>query len=195
VSGSHITNPCVYEIHEPEQDAFGDWTSFKVGSQYYMFSDYDHADGSAISCALFTSGSIYEQYDLVGDIKCGGHPDPACGFAEGQFYLITQSDDYTSPGPWVDGVEARAGVDVDADGVIDQWTAWQSVVERYDHTPGYARVVTTTPATLDLSSLPEGYGFQFAFRIDNTVVTDISPIMDRVVMAFFGGQGTVMAIR
>ena len=124
-----------------------------------------------------------------------GHPDPTCGFAEGQFYLITQKDDYTSPGPWVDGVEARAGVDVDADGIVDQWTAWQSVVERYDHTPGYARVVTTTPAQLHLSGLPEGYGFQFEFRIDNTVVADVSPIMDRVVMDFYRREGTVMAIR
>ena len=195
VAGTHISNPCVYEIHTPEQDAFGDWTSVKVGSRYYLFGDFDHADGSTISCALFTSDSLYEQYELVGDIKCGGHPDPTCGFAEGQFYLITQKSDYTSPGPWVDGVEARVGVDVDADGTVDQWTAWQSVVERYDHTPGYARVVATTPAQLNLSGLPEGYGFQFEFRIDNTVVADISPIMDRVVMQFYGSQGTVMAVR
>ncbi len=184
VSGTHISNPCVYEIHDPEQDAFGDWTFIKVGDRYFLFADYDHEDGSTMSCALFAGDSIYEQYELVNDIKCGGHPDPTIGFAEGKFYLITQYTDFTSPGPWVEGIEARAGVDTDGDGAVDQWTAWQSVSESYDHTPGFARVVTTTPAQLDLSELAEGYGFQFEFRVDDTVVTGVSPIMDSVVMEF-----------
>ena len=99
--------------------------------------------------------------------------------------MITQmSTDYTSPGPWVDGVEARVGVDTDGDGTIDQWTPWQGIQESYDHTLGYARVVTTTPAQLDLSELPEGYGFGFEFQVDDTVVANISPIMDRVEMKF-----------
>ncbi|WP_372797964.1 hypothetical protein, partial [Pontiella sp.] len=187
VAGTHISNPLYYEIHEPEQDAFGDWTSIKVGERYYLFGDYDHADGSTMSVALFTSDSIYEQYTLVNDIKSGGHPDPTIGFAEGQFYLITQVDDFVSPGPWVDGVEARAGVDADGDGAVDQWTAWQTVSETYDYTPGYARVVTTTPAQIDMSGLPAGYGFQFEFRVDDTVVAGIPPIMDSVVMDFEPG--------
>ena len=49
--------------------------------------------------------------------------------------------------------------------------------------------------TLDLSGLPEGYGFPFEFRIDSTVVADVSPIMDRVVMDFHLREGTVMRIR
>ena len=111
------------------------------------------------------------------------------GFAEGQFYLITQqSTDYVSPGPWVDGVEARAGVDTDGDGTIDQWTDWQTVSESYDHKPGYARVVDVTPAQLDLSGLPAGYGFQFEFRVDDTAVRNVSPIMDRVELAFEPGN-------
>lgn len=29
----------LYEIHEPEQDAFGDWAAISVGGQYYLFAD------------------------------------------------------------------------------------------------------------------------------------------------------------
>lgn len=53
-----------------------------------------------------------------------------------------------------------------------------------DLTPNFIRVVTLTPAQLDLSGLPAGYVFQYEFRIDNTVVPGGSPIMDRVEMAF-----------
>ncbi|BCX48741.1 hypothetical protein HAHE_26490 [Haloferula helveola] len=172
-----------YEIHTPEQDAFGDWTAIKIGSRFYLFGDYDEV-GAGIKVARFTSDSIYKEFDLVGSLG-SGHPDPTVGFAEGQFYLITQqSTDFVSPGPWVDGVEARAGVDTDGDSTIDQWTAWQPVAEQYDHTAGYIRVVTLTPAQLDLSALPSGYGFQFEFRIDDTVVATTSPIMDQAEMAF-----------
>lgn len=137
---------------------------------------------------LFRSGSIYQEFERVGTLG-SGHPDPTVGFAEGKFYLITQqSTDYTSPGPWVDGVEARAGVDTDGDGNIDQWTTWQAINESYSHTPGYARVVTKTPAEIDLSSLPEGFGFEFEFRINNSVVPAVSPIMDRVTMTFEPSQ-------
>ncbi|MGZ0655757.1 Ig-like domain-containing protein [Coraliomargarita sp. W4R72] len=184
VEGSLISNPIPYEIHEPEQDAFGDWTAIKIGEQYYLFGDYHHSDGSSITAARFTSTSIYEEFELVGSMDSGGHPDPTVGFAEGQFYLITQYDDFTSPGPWVDGVQARAGVDIDGDGEIDQWTVWQGIAEQYDHTPNFVRVVSLTPAQLDLSELPDGYGFQFEFQIDATVVADVSPIIDRVEMAF-----------
>ncbi len=174
---------CIYEIHEPEQDSYGDWTSIKIGSRFYMFGDYDPHD-TGIKIARFTSDSIYGEYKRVGSLG-DGHPDPTICFAEHQFYLITQQDiDYISPGPWVDGVEARAGVDIDGDGTIDQWTAWQPISEQYDHTPEFIRVVTLTPAQLDLSSIPEGYGFQYEFRVDNTVVADVSPIMDRVEMNF-----------
>lgn len=181
----HIDWDPTYEIHSPEQDAFGDWTAIKIGSRYYLFADYDPA-GQSIRLAKFTSGSIYEEFDLLGQVEThDGHPDPTCGFAEGQFYLITQqSTDWVSPGPWVDGVEARAGVDTDGDTVIDQWTTWQTVGESYDHKAGYVRVVEKTPAQLDLSSLAPGYNFEFEFRIDDTVVSGTSPIMDRAEFSF-----------
>ena len=59
-------------------------------------------------------------------------------FAEGKFYLATQqSKDFVSPGPWVDGVQVRVGVDTDNDTQIDQWTDWAKVSESYDYIEGF----------------------------------------------------------
>ncbi|MEM6515927.1 MAG: hypothetical protein AAF688_07065 [Bacteroidota bacterium] len=175
-----------YEIHEPEQNAYGDFTMIKVGSQYYLFSDYEPV-GQSIRTARFTSNSLYQEFDFAGELG-SGHPDPTVGFAEGQFYLITQqSTDYVSPGPWVDGVMARVGVDVDGDDILDEWTDWQNVSESYDHKPGYVRVVESTPALIDLNDLPEGFGFQFEISVDNSLVTNVSPLIDSVEMNFSEG--------
>ncbi|MEP4078012.1 Ig-like domain-containing protein [Haloferula sp.] len=185
VSGTPISNPRPYEIHIGEQKALGDWSIMKVGDRYYTFSDYEHDDHSGfINTGISVSNSLYESFELVADIG-DGHPDPTSGFAEGQFYLITQqSTDYVSSGPWVDGVQARAGVDTDNNGSIDQWTGWQTLTESYDHTPGYSRVITVTPAEIDMSSLPAGYGFQFELQLDDTIVPGSTPIMDQVKMSF-----------
>lgn len=175
-----------YEIHEPEQNAYGDFTTIKVGSQYYIFSDYDPV-GESIKTARFTSDSWDKEFELVGSTG-SGHPDPTIAFAEGQFYLVTQQiTDQVSSGPWVDGVEARAGVDEDGDGSVDIWTDWQVIKEGYDHKPGYARVVDVIPAAIDMSSLPQGYGFQFEFAVDNSVVPNVSPIMSSVALVFDEG--------
>ncbi len=190
----HVTFDPTYEIHIPEQDAYGDWTAIKIGEQYYLFGDYEPV-GQTIRLARFTGKSIYGEFDLVGSTDTGGHPDPTVGFAEGKFYLITQKNSFYSPGPWVEGVEARAGVDGDGNGTIDTWTAWQTVREQYSHTPNFIRVVTLTPAGLDLAALPAGYGFQFEFRMDDTVVTGVSPIMDRVEMSFLPANFDQWAIQ
>jgi hypothetical protein len=84
----------------------------------------------------------------------------------------------------VEEVEARAGVDADGNGSIDNWTDWQTVKETYDHKAGYARVVDVTPAELDISSLPDGKGFKFEFRISDQTANSSSPIMDYVEMSF-----------
>ena len=179
-----------YEIHEPAQDAYGDWTTVKVGSQYYLFSDF-HPVNRSIRLGRFTSSSLEdEEFELIGELG-NGHPDPSVAFAEGQFYLVTQqTTDYVSPGPWVNGVSARVGVDTDGNGTIDQRTGWQTVQERYDHKAGYARVVDVEDARLNLASLPSGFGFQFEFRVDNSVVANVSPLMDSVTMKFSGSAAT-----
>jgi len=174
-----------YEIHQPEQNAYGDYTTIKVGSQYYIFSDYEPV-GQSIRSARFTSNALNQEFDLVGSLG-SGHPDPTVGFAEEKFYLITQQNtDYTSTGPWVDGVSARCGVDVDGDGIIDSWTPMQEIKESYDHKSGYIRIVTVDDAKIDLSSLPSGYGFQFEFIVDNMSVPNVSPLMNSVRMRFWG---------
>ena len=174
------TNVGEYEVHEPEQEAFGDWASIAIGEQYYLFGDYDPVGGHQMSVGFFTSEGIEGPFEWCGNVG-KGHPDPDICFAEGKFYLATQQDsDFVSPGPWVETVEVRVGVDTDNDSQIDQWTDWQDVQERYDYTPGFAKQIAKKPALLDLSSLPEGYGFQFEIKLTDTTENDSSPVLEEL---------------
>ncbi|MEM9478669.1 MAG: hypothetical protein AAGA58_03295 [Verrucomicrobiota bacterium] len=182
---SNNGQPLEYEIHEPEQDAYGDWTAIKVGKYYHLFCDYDPADHSkSMRMGRFHSDSLEKEFTWSGEIGEGFHPDPSVGFAEGKFYAIMQrGSDFVSPGPWVDGVEARAGVDTDADGKIDEWMEWQAVTESYSQKPGFARIVDVNPATLDVTEFPAGRGFQFQFRT-KSLDNGVQPIMDKVELVF-----------
>ncbi|NNC87478.1 MAG: hypothetical protein HKN82_03335 [Akkermansiaceae bacterium] len=172
------TNVAEYEVHEPAQEAYGDWAAIAVGGQYYLFGDYDPADGHQMSVGWFTSPSIDQQFawcDKIGN----GHPDPDICFAEGQFYLATQQKtDYVSPGPWVETVSARVGVDTTGDGAIDEWTPWQEVKETYDYIPGFSKQVSRTPAEMDLSGLPAGFGFQVELKLEDSTENKSRPILE-----------------
>lgn len=172
-----------YEIHEPEQDAYGDWAAILVGSQYYLFCDF-HPAHQPIKIAWFTSSSLDKQFEFCGEIG-KGHPDPDIGFAEGQFYLMTQTPkDYVSPGPWVETVTARVGVDTDNDAKVDQWSDWAEVKEGYDYKPGFSKHVQRTPAQLDLSALPEGYGFQIELKLEDSTENDSKPLIESLQLHF-----------
>lgn len=178
------SNVAEYEIHEPEQEAYGDWAAICIGGQYYLFGDYDPIGGHQMSVGWFTSPSIDEEFtwcDKIGN----GHPDPDIAFAEGQFYLATQQKtDYISPGPWVETVEARVGVDTDKDGKIDQWTDWTELKESYDYIKGFSKQIARTPAQLDLSKLPAGYGFQIQLRLTDSTENKSKPIIERMSVSF-----------
>ena len=181
---NYTTNVAEYDIHSPEQEAYGDWAAIAVGGQYYLFGDYDPAGGHKMSVGWFTSSSLGEEFSWCDKIGTG-HPDPDIAFAEGKFYLVTQmKTDYTSPGPWVESVEVRVGVDTNNDGAVNEWTDWQQVSESYDHTPGFARQIQKTPAKMDLTSLPEGFGFQFEVRLTDTTENKSKPMLDKVTMSF-----------
>ena len=104
------------------------------------------------------SDDVTKQFVWDGEIGEGFHPDPTVGFAEWKFYLIAQRNkyDFISDGPWVDGVEIRAGVDMDNDGNIDDWTEFTKVKEAYSQKPGFVRVVETLPGEQYVGS---GYDF------------------------------------
>lgn len=178
------TNIAKYQVHTPEQEAYGDWASVAIGGRYYLFGDFDPVGGHSMSVGWFTSPTIdgpFEWCDNVGK----GHPDPDVCFAEGRFYLITQqSTDYTSPGPWVDGVEVRVGVDTDNDGKSDTWSDWASIKESYDYTPGFAKQVQKTPASISPNDLPAGYGFQFEIKLTDTTDNKSKPMLDKVTVDF-----------
>ncbi|WP_390620903.1 hypothetical protein [Thalassoglobus neptunius] len=178
------TNVAEFEIHEPEQNAFGDWAAICVGGQYYLFCDYDPVDTKQMSVGWFTSSSLDQQFTFCDHVG-NGHPDPDIMFAEGQFYLVTQQNsDFVSPGPWVETVEARAGVDTNNDGTIDQWSDWQEVKETYDYVTGFAKQVSKTPAQLDLSSLPEGYGFQLEVKLTDSTDNKSKPMIKSLELSF-----------
>lgn len=173
------SNIATYDVHEAEQNAFGDWAAISIGGQYYLFCDY-HPAGKKIRIGRFTSDSLDKPFTFCGEIG-QGHPDPDIGFAEGRFYLINQTgSDYVSPGPWVETVEARAGVDTTGDGKIDTWTAWQAVQETYDYVEGFSKQIKRMPAEMDLSRLPAAGGFGFELRIKDTTSNPSMPILDSV---------------
>ena len=178
------TNVAEYNIHEPEQEAYGDWAAICIGGQYYIFGDYDPVGGHEMSVGWFTSPSIDQEFtwcDKIGK----GHPDPDVAFAEGQFYLATQQNtDFVSPGPWVEKVEARVGVDTDKDGGIDQWTEWSELKESYDYIKGFSKQIAKTPAKLDLSDLPAGFGFQIELRLTDSTENKSRPIIERTTLSF-----------
>ncbi|WP_145062826.1 glycoside hydrolase family protein [Adhaeretor mobilis] len=179
-----MTNVAEYEIHEPEQNAYGDWSAICIGGQYYLFCDFDPAEGKNMSVGWFTASSIDGPFSFC-DSLGKGHPDPDICFAEGKFYLATQmKTDYVSAGPWVESVEARVGVDTDGDGSVDHWGDWQRVKETYDYTPGFAKQIQKTPASIDLSDLPAGFGFQFEVKVTDTTENKSKPKLDKVTLTF-----------
>ncbi|UCG84889.1 MAG: hypothetical protein JSW71_13160 [Gemmatimonadota bacterium] len=178
--------PYVYEIHEGPQDAFGDYSMIKVGQQYYLFCDYDsHDEGKSMRIGRWRSDDVQKPFEWDGEIGEGFHPDPTVGFAEDRFYLLVQRNDsdFTSDGPWVDGVEARVGVDTDKDGIIDQWTEFVRIQETYSQKPGFVRVIDASPATLNASNLPAGYGFKIEFRTHEH--EGFQPVIDAVEVTFY----------
>ena len=181
---NYKTNVAEYEVHEPEQEAYGDWAAICVGGQYYLFADYDPIGGHQMSVGWFTSSSIDEPFEWCDKIG-NGHPDPDIAFAEGQFYLATQQNtDYVSPGPWVETVEARVGVDTNNDGKIDQKTDWTELKEHYDYIPGFSKQIAKSPAELDLADLPEGFGFQVELRLTDSTKNKSKPIIERMTLSF-----------
>ena len=172
-----------YEIHKPTQNAYGDWASICIGGQYYLFGDY-HKANSGIQVGWFTSSSLDKPFKFCGEIG-KGHPDPDIMFAEGKFYLATQmKTDYVSSGPWVEGVEVRVGVDTDNDGAVDKWTDWQEVKESYDYISGFSKQVARTPAKMDLSNLPKGYGFKFEVKMTDSTENESKPLLEKIMLTF-----------
>ena len=172
-----------YEIHDPEQNAFGDWAAIAIGGQYYLVGDY-HPAHQEIRIGLFTSSSLDEQFEFIGELG-SGHPDPDIGFAEGQFYLINQiKHDYVSPGPWVETVTARVGVDTSNDGKADTWSDWQEAKEQYEYIKGFSKQIQRIPASMDLSRLPEGYGFCFELKLEDTTANASKPMLDSLEIHF-----------
>ena len=137
-----------------------------------------------MSVGWFTSSSIDKPFTWCDHIGTG-HPDPDIAFAEGKFYLATQQKtDFVRPGPWVESVEVRVGVDTDGNGKVDDWTDWKEVKETYDYIEGFSKQIARTPAAVDLSELPEGFGFQVEIRLEDSTENKSKPILESIDLKF-----------
>ena len=93
------SNVAKYEIHEPEQDAYGDWAAISSVVSITFFATFTlptREFGSPV-----TSSSIDKPFSFC---EIGRPLDPDIGFAEGRFYLVTQPPTITKPWPWVEKV-------------------------------------------------------------------------------------------
>ena len=88
-----------------------------------------------------------------------------------------------SSGPWVEKVTARVGVDTNNDSKIDKWTDWGELKESYDYIPGFSKQVKKTPATLDVSELPEGFGFQIEIKVEDGTENKSKPMIESVKLS------------
>ena len=75
------------------------------------------------------------------------------------------------------------GVDTDQDGKADQWTDWQEAKESYDYVKGFSKQVKKTPARIDLSGLPGGFGFQAEVKISDTTENASKPLVESLQIA------------
>ena len=73
--------------------------------------------------------------------------------------------------------------DTDKDGKADQWTKWQEAKESYDYVKGFSKQVKKTPAKLDLSDLPEGFGFQLELRLTDATENASKPLIESLELS------------
>jgi len=76
------------------------------------------------------------------------------------------------------------GVDTNNNGKADKWSKWLAVKESYDYIAGFSKQIKRIPAQMDLSELPEGFGFQVEFKIDDTTENKSKPSIDRLTVSF-----------
>ena len=75
-------------------------------------------------------------------------------------------------------------MDTNNDALVNTWSDWQAVKESYDYTPGFSKQVKKTSAAMDLSKLPQGFGFQFEVRMTDTTENESKPILDSIMLRF-----------
>ncbi|MEC8506495.1 MAG: hypothetical protein VXZ53_05930, partial [Planctomycetota bacterium] len=74
--------------------------------------------------------------------------------------------------------------DTDGNGEVDDWTDWKEVKETYDYIEGFSKQIARTPAAVDLSELPKGFGFQVEIRLEDSTENKSKPILESIDLKF-----------
>ncbi len=56
--------------------------------------------------------------------------------------------------------------------------------DSYDYIPGFSKQIARTPAELELSKLPAGYGFQIQLQLTDSTENKSKPIIERLSLTF-----------
>ncbi len=68
------SNIAQYEVHEPEQEDYGDWAPISIGDRHYLFGDC-HRPGEKMCVAWFTS-KVLTGKSSCADESALGTPTP-----------------------------------------------------------------------------------------------------------------------
>lgn len=142
-------------------------------------------DGSDCAVIRDLDGRFHLIYEDWSPIDASKHSwdSPLAGHAvsddgKGNFEILAAAvDERTQP----TGTFAEYAHD---DRIADAWSDWQDVKEQYESIAGFAKQVKRIPATMDLSRLPEGYGFCFELCLEDTTANMSAPTLDRVEIRF-----------
>ena len=138
--------------------------------------------------AIFLAAFALPSVSLAGDVAAGNEKFQALcvschgpgGQGDGPTGLALAAAGQPAPRDFTVG---DFKLDTDKDGKADQWSKWQEARESYDYVKGFSKQVSKTPAQLDLSDLPAGFGFQVELKLSDTTANASKPLVESLELS------------